>query len=506
MKRIFPFPILFLITLFLRSYTLFISDFNWDESLYMLGADSISKGYFPYEKIWDLKPPGIFYLFYFAKEIFGETLLGVRWLTLIFVSSTSYLLFLIVGRLQIEKNVFYQYLAGVFYIVFSLNTDGAASNTELFFVFFSTSAILIAVFNYQNITKLSRFWAHILIGLFLGIGFTIKYFVLMDFAAIWLAFLIYYYQKWGDFQKSLRKLLIPGFISLVYFILPYVLIMLYFQYYGKFDLIVDTFESSGRYRDVQSFSFFRMLGSVIIQIKLNTLLWVALIVGLVSLVRKGDLLSDSIRNILFILLVWLFFDMLAIGLTNQYYKHYYIQTIPALSVIAALVLGELSKHFHSNYRKLSMALLVTLGIFPVVGNSIEEQGRIFYNREILGDKYWGDESMAAAMYVKERVKPEDYVYLIVGQPIIYHLIGSKIPTEYAFPPHYIDEGQRKLSLIDPENEIKKVMEKKPAYIISLRVESVDYYRLMMPILEEDYVEEAFIEEHVIFRRKDYPIN
>ena len=63
-----------LLSLFLRFWTLFVSVLDKDESIYILGADSLLNGNLPYTKIWDNKPPGIFILFSLAMLMFDNSI------------------------------------------------------------------------------------------------------------------------------------------------------------------------------------------------------------------------------------------------------------------------------------------------------------------------------------------------------------------------------------------------------------------------------------------------
>lgn len=51
---------------------------DWDESTFMLVAQSLLRGHLPYDEVFDIKPPVLFFLLAAAMRVWGESLLVVR--------------------------------------------------------------------------------------------------------------------------------------------------------------------------------------------------------------------------------------------------------------------------------------------------------------------------------------------------------------------------------------------------------------------------------------------
>jgi hypothetical protein len=69
--------------------------FARDHGMYMVVAETMARGGMPYADAWDLKPPGIFFVFRTALGLFGRNMWGVRVLELVFLAATA----LALGRL-----------------------------------------------------------------------------------------------------------------------------------------------------------------------------------------------------------------------------------------------------------------------------------------------------------------------------------------------------------------------------------------------------------------------
>lgn len=79
---------LLLLTLLLLSPLLYYP-FARDHGMYMVVAETMSRGGIPYADAWDLKTPGIFFVFRTALSLFGRDMWGVRVIELLFLAGTA---------------------------------------------------------------------------------------------------------------------------------------------------------------------------------------------------------------------------------------------------------------------------------------------------------------------------------------------------------------------------------------------------------------------------------
>ena len=66
--------------------------FARDHGMYMVVAETMARGGMPYADVWDLKTPGIFFVFRIALALFGRVMWGVRVLELISLAATALVL------------------------------------------------------------------------------------------------------------------------------------------------------------------------------------------------------------------------------------------------------------------------------------------------------------------------------------------------------------------------------------------------------------------------------
>ena len=51
---------------------------GWDQGVFQTIAEAMQRGRTPYRDVWDIKPPGIFYHYYWARQLFGDSLHAIR--------------------------------------------------------------------------------------------------------------------------------------------------------------------------------------------------------------------------------------------------------------------------------------------------------------------------------------------------------------------------------------------------------------------------------------------
>ncbi|NES05603.1 MAG: glycosyltransferase family 39 protein [Okeania sp. SIO2F4] len=361
-QKLIIFLAFLLLSFFLRFWTLFVSVLDKDESIYILGADSLLNSNLPYIEIWDNKPPGIFILFSLTMLILGNSIVSIRILSIIATTFTSYFLYRIGATIDAKQGEKIGLLAGSLYAIFSLHNDGAAANAEILFAPFVTGAFLL-LFQDRKLSNIKVF----LIGLILGIGMQIKYLVIMD--VLGLVLLGSLFRKEEEFrsqesgvrsQEEERKRkedgkLVNNFqgltkerfsFSLLRFylilaaglILPAVIIVVIYQFSGYFDeYIYATLIANTKYVGMLNFSWSDLLSRLRKQVLGNILLWLCLFWSPIYLFvfARGKFKQE--RNFIYLFL-WLCCAFLAVLLSKRFYNHYFLQLLPPLCLISGYVI------------------------------------------------------------------------------------------------------------------------------------------------------------------------
>ena len=181
----------------IRFYSFVRCVMDWDESTYILAGQALHENnYKLYTDIIDVKPVGIFLIYYLNSYLFDDLILGSRVLGWLFVSFTSFIIGLVAAKIYNLK-IFYSMIPGIIFSSlmafcfpgsFNENFYGLDINSEHYFMLFSTLSIFI-ILKSQNKTGL------FLSGSCLGFAFIIKYVVI---AQLFILFIIIFYNSKGS--------------------------------------------------------------------------------------------------------------------------------------------------------------------------------------------------------------------------------------------------------------------------------------------------------------------
>lgn len=461
----------------LRLPSFFQSTLDWDESLYILMADSLVNGHPPYTEVWDNKPPGIYVLFSTALILFGDSIVSIRILACIAVAITSYLLYQI-GNIISKGSVSVGLLAGVIYTISSLTSGGNAANTEIFFTPFVVLAFLVFFSNksYANFSTKNIISKAFIIGLSLGIGLQIKQVVIFDLITILLITAYNWYLQLKKNQTNLYKKALYFYLALFTgFLLPAFIVLIYFILNGLFDeYFYANFTANLIRGRITNFSLTPFLVSLVAQILRYPLLWASFSLAFLYLLLKR--LIPEKRNILTALVIWVIIVFPGILYTKSFYPHYFLQLLPPLSLITSYTINlvYLERERLNRFIKILAIATLSLGFIPMmflVIKSFKNTGEFVNFRFVKGQSYWGDEPAKIAEYIQPRIKENDYIYIADGEIIIYYLVNAKMPTKYVFYDFVLSKELSKVAGVNPMAELKSILQKKPVYIIKKNSEA-----------------------------------
>ncbi len=423
------------LAILLRWPSFFRSVMDHDESTYIVIADAIRNGGLYFFDVIDNKPIGIFLLFALFQKIFGSSIIIIRILAATWVSLTATSLFLLHRRMGSSPSA--GWASGLMFIFMtSIFTHfGISPNTELFYVLFTTTAFALVAMNQSILQSL-------LAGILLGTGFLIKYVVAFDALAIGIIMII---SLW---HKGLWTVIRTGACMVLGFTLPIAALFLYYHQAGKLDsLIYYTFELSYKYvsgrGDGNYFVFFAdLLGRFF-----PVTCWFFLVVSPIGNTKRIVKLSG---------MIWFLTAAIAIILQGKFFYHYFIQLMPPLAFAAGSFFDERQQHgpFWSKVlqRKTGGVALVALGVLTT-GIQIQQI--------LLKDDY----PKKVASWLNEHMQPGDQLYTGNYHQIVYHLTDKNSPTPYVHSSLLTNEKHLFVQGISHEQEMKKILDKQPQFII-----------------------------------------
>ncbi len=466
----------------LRAPMFLRSAVDWDESIYVLVASQWLHGHLPYTTVFDHKPVGIYAIFRVAFGLFGESIFSIRLMTTVFVFLTSIALFLL-GR-QLLSNTMSAVLAAVCYPVFTLGLQGTASNTELFFICFSTFGLhflLRATSGFQH-----RNWLYgLAAGLSFGAAFQTKYLVALEIAYFVVYVLITRY-------RSLRER--PGVLVMLACgaVLPSALAVGYFWTNDILQQFVyANVEANRRYLSIGSAADVWRGFSHSLQDWIKWT-WVTIVCAAWAASRRGRPPSQRAAN--WFLGGWLLVGFLESWFTSRFFNHYYLVTLPPLTLLFANILAGYRLAI-GNSRAFVLIMAFVLG-FPIV-RTIEK----YYLSWVGSYVTDGDVNTNIARHIRRRIGPEDYIYIVNGHPIIYFLAGAKLPTRYVLPPMILSPSMSHMAGVEYPAEVDRILSKEPCFVL-VRDEREKNERLSEIIerVKERYVVDTRIDDTTIYLR------
>lgn len=216
---------LFLTTFFIRFPFFFRDYIDKDESTFILMGQSIADGFLPYDRLWDLKPPLLFYFFALIEKVFPHSFAAIRFFGVIIIFLSALLLMKIAKQVNLRNG----FLMALGYVILSSefgSLQGVMS--EHFAVFF----LLLGLVFYL---KKSNNYHLLLTGIAFGCAILCKLNYAYAIAVLLLFDLISEWRR-GNLQQEIKSIF---FIALGIAI-SVVLIAIPFIRAGKMELFINS--------------------------------------------------------------------------------------------------------------------------------------------------------------------------------------------------------------------------------------------------------------------------
>ena len=426
----------FVLAVFLRFFSFFPSVINHDESTYILIGQQLLEGDIYFVDAVDTKPIGIFLIYACFQWLVGNSIFLMRLLVTLIIVATAVGLFKF--GLKALKSWEVGFASGIIYIFFiSIWTFyGVSPNCEQIFVLFTVCALWL-------IWDENALWRFGLAGLLLGMGFIIKYVVLLDGVAIGLFLLWQWHKSSGAFSEVMAKIL----IMIVGASIPFLLMMLYYGQLGLWDIFIHhTFGVGARYGGSQPWWERIML---IFDFPLRFLPFFLLIYGVLRTKNTDYRIFKQFLGI------WILCIMMVIFWMGKIFGHYTIQLMPACSLLAGMFFlpaCQKPKWFSFFSRPLGM------GVFAVVIALIS----VIKYFEFAPEK---DATRLNAQILNARLGPDDLFYTGNTHQILYFLLDRKSPTRFVHRSLLWDGQLRNVLNIDLEEETRNILQQNPRFIL-----------------------------------------
>jgi len=327
-----PYLFLFGTTFFIRFPFFFRDYIDRDESTFILIGKSITDGHLPYDFLWDLKPPMLFYVFAFVEWVFPHSLIAIRFFG-VFIIFLSAIFLIQIAKTIGAKNGF---LIALSYVILSSlfgSIQGVMS--EHVAVFFFLPALLLFLKNKAPINLL-------LSGVLFGCALLCKLNFAYTLFALFLYYFIFYYKSIGFLSITKNIFITSSGLALTFVLsaIPYIV-------QNKLALFIDSvFLATLEYGHKTNIPVFNKLSTAawIIAISLFFILLAVMFVEKENKKKAGMFIA---------LLVSTIFTFYSSGVVNG---HYLIQVFPFMAI---LFLGfTVGNELKFNYLKYTLLVLL----------------------------------------------------------------------------------------------------------------------------------------------------
>lgn len=468
----------------LRSPSYNKSVMNWDESVYLLQGENILHGGVPYREIWDNKGALLYFIFAFILKFTGHSIIGLRLITVLWISASAFFIFLIGRKL-------YNGLCGIIAAIFFISASSVeqlqalASNAEFFYILPVVIAVYIALFSKPDK------WNVFSCGVLCGLAFNIKSITVFDTGPIFLSVFFVAANKKRDISVTAKSVI----TFCLGFLIPLIVIMAYFQYKGFLNELLSTyFAKSFRYASHQ----FDLVSAVHAMRKflrrIFSVFWPICSLPLIACLYARN------KKIAFLVL-WLLSVLVGILVHHRFFPHVFIQALPALCLLSAIAISKiLSMRIRSGILFFVILPLV-LGVAAPVRYNLGNFKNMVRDRSLKLD----DTPAKVSDYLKPFLGQADSIYVVNYQPVIYFLTKAKIPTRFPFPDIFVKtELYEDMLGIDTAMEIRKILYGNPSYIIIKDAEIMVFEKIDVFIkdyLYKNYLFDKKIDNVNIYRYK-----
>jgi hypothetical protein len=425
-----------------------------DEGEYAYMGQSLLQGIQPYAEAYNMKLPGMYYLYALIMSIFGQTPSGIHLGLLLFHLGSVAMLFLIGKRLSDAGT---GAIAAASFSLLSLApwTYGLAAHASHFIAFFSLAGLLFLL----KAAEKQKIALYLTAGVMFGIAFIVK-----QQAAFFLLFGGLSVLLW-ELKRKPKNIPVSG-IHIGAFtlgaVLPYTAVVLTAVMTGTFEQFWHwTVSYANQYVGINDFGKGMQLFSGSFKAVTTGVagFWVLSLLGLAAIWMKAG--KPNTRQTVLLFALFAFFSICP-GL--YFRNHYFIALFPALGLLVAAALRFVEERLGKNGFAASTIVFTGLILFTLYTFSD------FYFKYSPADvcaRMYGrnpfQESVKVAQFLQNNSAPSDRIAVFGSEPQIYFYSKRKAATGYLYTYPMMENQPYHLDM--QKDMIAELEGNKPRYIV-----------------------------------------
>lgn len=410
--------------------------FGRDQAIYAYAGKLLLEGKMNYLHVFDLKPPGIHFLFAFIQFVSGESMLSARIFDIVWQVFTAFVVLIIAFRITSEKilsllsSFFYLYL---YYRQDYWHTLQADGSLNLLFVL----SVLLLLSSHYHHSFIKIFFA----GMLFAAALIFKYTIIIFIPLLIIVLLL---NKKDLFSLRVKNVL---FFSAGLLLVGAAVILLYystnalnafwdiqFTQTPLYTKIAYETETAG-YISSQLFKLFAYsVYSPLIWLSFGAFVYTAI---------KGKMDFPKL-----LILSWVISSLFSLIIQWKFYYYHFLVVIPALSVGAVYGLSVIKNAFSSKiivYRTILILFLLGYSLFafkPYVQNyetlfsflsGKENMEEVYVKNGFTSDSvFMIGKTLKAVETVKNETSIDDGIYVWGFDPLIYYLSDRECVSRFIY--------------------------------------------------------------------------
>jgi len=430
-----------------------------DENFYLLVGDRMLHGALPYVDIWDRKPIGLFVLFAAIRLLGGDGIVQYQVVATLFAAGTA----LIIARMAAPMaGLKAATVAGVIYLLLLGLVGGTGGQAPVFYNLFVAGAAwatLIATTRPGVSSARIRRHGAVAMGL-IGLAMQVKYTAVFEGVFLGLAL------TWASWRAGGRAGRLATDVALwIGLALAPTLAALYaYAWFGHAEaFLYANFLSIGDRAGAPPEELARRLVKAWRALSLPVLA-----VFLAALLRPWRHFEAGPSTFGFAL-AWLGAAILGYLAFGTYFDHY------ALPLFAPLAVASAPLFTYRPHRFGAVAAAV-LGLSGAIANGVVLH-RMHLKR--------GSQAEMTAMVEAIRPRLRGCLYVWNGDPLLYHLTGSCLPTRYPFAGHLNLLRENGAIGVDQAEEVQRILATRPSVIVDHEPAALDFNFAVVAIVRTE---------------------
>lgn len=440
-----------------------------DDEFYLLTGDRMLHSALPYVDIWDRKPIGLFLIYAAIRLLGGAGVLQYQLVATVFAAATGFVVARIARNLAGPHGAA---AAGVVYILYLGMFGGEAGQSPVFY----NLLVALGAWAMTGIARREGFGARgfgigLGVMLLIGAAMQVKYTALFEGVFFGLALL------WLAWQRGARpgRLVAMSAAWIAVALLPTAAAWGWYAAIGHGDAFVQANFLSILDRSSDGFG-----------VTVERFGWIATCLaplGVAAWLGRG-LARPTGEDVGRLLQGWAIAAIGGVLIFGTFFDHYALPLIAPLAVLAApwfddagagLVLASSERRLRVP-AGVAMMVLVTALSLQLINDNRRNRG-------------WGPQVERMADFIRPQLK--DCLYVFDGEPSLYRLTGSCLPTRWPFSSHLSLTRESRAIGTDPLAEIRRIMARRPEFVVATSGHDRDLnpqaIGLMRGLLARDYV-------------------